>query len=209
MRERSYLNLNYLTKERWISYWYQIKESALLNKGPILEIGPGNKIVSDTLRKMRFEVKTLDTNPWVNPDFLGNVVELADLTGKNSFGTVLCCQVLEHLPYEEFPRALSNLNKVTMKYLILTLPYTSRGTFKPNLTVKPIPFLKAISWVAILNFFPKEFKFNGQHYWEIGAKGYRIGRILNDIKRSGFRIIKHYPIVENPYHYLIVCEKTE
>jgi len=140
-------------------------------------------------------------------DFIGDVRNYSNVFFEENFDLVLCCQVLEHLPYSDFSIALRNLYSITKKYLIITLAYTSKGTFKPYFKINIFPFFKPMACIKIFNFFPKEHIFNGQHYWEIGKKGYKLKRILKDIRKNGFRLIKSYPIFENPYHYVIVCEK--
>ena len=39
-----------------------------------------------------------------------------------SFDLVLCCEVLEHLPFEIYPRVLTELERVARKYIIVTVP---------------------------------------------------------------------------------------
>ena len=85
---QKYFNINYLYKGRWISYWYQIKEVISLKGHSILEIGPGNKIVSDTLKKMGLEIKTMDTDPDTNPDFINNILD-PNFAEENIFDTIL------------------------------------------------------------------------------------------------------------------------
>ena len=52
-------------------------------------------------------------------------------------------------------------------------------------------------------------KFDGEHYWEIGKAGYPLNRILEDIERAGFNIIKTYRIFEHPYHRFFILKKGE
>jgi len=40
-----------------------------------------------------------------------------------SFDLVLCCEVLEHLPFEVYPRARSELQRVADKYILVSVPY--------------------------------------------------------------------------------------
>jgi len=198
--------MNYLYKGRWISYWYQIKEATLLKEVKlILEIGSGNKIVADVLLKMGYKVKVMDVDSEVEPDFIGDIREPTKSISKESFDLVLCCQVLEHLPYSNFLSVLKNLHRISKKYVILSLPYTSKGTIRCRVY---IPFFGK-KFMKLFTPFPKKHIFNGQHYWEIGKKGYKLKSILQNIRRSGFKIIKHYSIFENPYHYMIICEKQK
>ncbi len=39
-----------------------------------------------------------------------------------SFDLVLCCEVLEHLPFETYPVALKELERVSKKYIIVSVP---------------------------------------------------------------------------------------
>lgn len=52
-------------------------------------------------------------------------------------------------------------------------------------------------------------KFDGQHYWEIGKKGYPLNRITNDIKNAGFKIVKTYRVFEIPYQRFFVLKKEK
>lgn len=201
---KKYFNINYLYQGRWISYWYQIKEVVFSNTRSVLEIGPGNKIVSNALKEMGIEVMTMDIDSETNPDFIDNILNPKTIK-ENSFDAVLCCQVLEHLPYSDFLPALRNVYKITRKNVIISLPYTSKGTFRFKIY---IPFCGK-KFIKLFTLFPRKHIFNGQHYWEIGKKGYSLSKILNDIKKAGLQIKRHYPIFENPYHYMIVCEKEK
>lgn len=205
--DTKYFTMDYLYKGRWISYWYQLREvTSLVEVKSILEVGPGNGIVSRVLSKIGYEVKTMDLDPNANPDFVQDIRNIKNVP-PGSFDLILCCQVLEHIPYADFCRALKNLQNLSKMYMIISLPYTSRGTFKPYLKLNAIPFLKPVTWIRTFNIFPQRHSFNGQHYWEIGKRGYKLKKILEDISNCGFEITKHYPIFENPYHYMITCEK--
>lgn len=41
-----------------------------------------------------------------------------------SFDLILCCEVLEHLPFRVYPKALKELERVAAKYIIVTVPNT-------------------------------------------------------------------------------------
>lgn len=201
---KKYLKTNYLYKGRWLSYWYQIQESIALKKiNSILEIGPGNKIVSETLQKMGYRIKTMDLNPLLSPDFVADIRKSQGLP-QECFDLVLCCQVLEHFPYRDFKIALKNIGGLTKRYAIISLPYTSLGTLRLSL-----PFYKTRGKTKLFTPFPRKHKKKGGHYWEIGKRGYHLKRIKKDFQQSPFKIIKDYPIPENPYHYMFICRKKK
>lgn len=187
----------YLT--RWISYWYQIKEVLSLKPEKVLEIGVGDKTVSNYLKNQGINIATLDIDEKLKPDFIGNVLKMP--FPDNSFDVLLCAEVLEHLPFEDFEKGLRELKRVTKKYVVLSLPhfgYTIKFSFK-------IPLLKEKKF-AIKIPIPIKHRFNGEHYWEMGKRGYTLKRVKGIIKKY-FKIKKEFIPFENQYHHFFVLEK--
>jgi hypothetical protein len=112
-------------------------------------------------------------------------------------------EVLEHLPYEEFKYCLSELMRVSNKYVLISLPHWGRHF---SIHVR-LPFFNKIQFSLKINIWPIKHKFNGQHYWEIGKIGFPLARIRNDIKSIGFKIVRDYIIFESPYHHFFVLRK--
>ena len=110
----------YNSKERFNSYWHQIDETLQLNPSETLEIGIGNKFVTRYLSEQRLKVTTLDIDRGLNPDIIGNVLNLP--FKDSSFSLVNCCQLLEHLPYKAFGETLRELCRVSEKNILLSLP---------------------------------------------------------------------------------------
>jgi 2-polyprenyl-3-methyl-5-hydroxy-6-metoxy-1,4-benzoquinol methylase len=102
---------DYDTKERWMSYWYQINEILKSNPENVLEIGVGNKFISDYLKKEGIKLTTVDVDPELKPDFVCSVTELSKIL-KSKYDVVLCAQVLEHLPFLDFEKSLNEIKKV-------------------------------------------------------------------------------------------------
>jgi hypothetical protein len=118
----------YESEERWTSYYTQINEVLGRSPDSVLEIGVGNGIVSDALKRQGIQVQTLDIDPELKPDFVGSVsqIPLADA----SVDVALCAEVLEHLPFEEFEGCVQELARVSRNGVVLSLPhwgYTFRG----------------------------------------------------------------------------------
>jgi len=189
---------DYDTKERWISYWYQINEVLKTRPEKVLEVGIGNKTVSDYLRKLGITVVTADVDKSLEPDYVCSVTELSKYFNENEFDTVLCAEVLEHIPFEYFEKALEELWKVSKMYVILSLPHFG-VVF--SLSLK-IPLLKRIN-ITVKIPLPLRHVFDGQHYWEVGKKGYSLGNILKILSKL-FYIKKTYIVPENPYHRFFI-----
>lgn len=190
----------YIHMDRWVSYWHQIAESLDLEVERILEIGIGNRIVADSLRKEGIKVQTMDIDRELSPDFVGSVENIP--LKNNSVDMVLCAEVLEHLPFEKFERCLRELNRVTGKYVVLSLPH-----FGPPVRISfKIPFMKEIK-IAFKIPWPVSHKSGGPHYWEVGKRGYSSRKIRNMIKKY-FKIKKEFIPFENQYHHFyILCKK--
>lgn len=195
-----YFSANYDDKRRWVSYWHQIKEILEFNPKKVLIIGKGNGLVSEYLKLAGIKTIVLDINETLKPDVTASVLKMPFV--ENEFDAVLCAEVLEHLPYNEFNEALSEIKKVAEKGAVISLPHFGpaiRFLFK-------LPFLPEIKLMIKLPY-PKKHHFKGEHYWEIGKGGYPLRRIINDIKKSGFTIQNDYIVFENPLHHFFVLKK--
>lgn len=204
VEQNHYFNEFYDSKHRFISYWHQIHEIIRLKPKRILEIGVGNGFVSKYLKERRVNVLTLDIDKELNPDIVGDVLDIP-FSG-NSFEVVACYELLEHLEYENFYKALSEIFRVSKSYAILSLPDTNR-VYRFNVQIPKIGEIK--KFIPLPQLRQLLHKFDGQHYWEIGKRGYPLNRITNDIKNVGFKIVKTYRIFENPYHRFFILKKEE
>jgi ubiquinone/menaquinone biosynthesis C-methylase UbiE len=194
--------MSYDTKERFASYWNQINEVAKLNPRSVLEVGIGYAFVSSYLRRWGFNVTTLDVCREFQPDVTGSVICLPLKT--DFFDLCLCCEVLEHLPYSEFTKALQELRRVSSSYVVLSLPDASSYI---GLQIKGLIGLppKLLSLPQLSH---RKHVFNGYHYWEIGKQGYSLGRILRVIQGSNFGLERTYRLFDCPYHRMFVLRKT-
>jgi len=204
--DKIYYSSKYDDLSRFISYFYQIDLVRSFKPNKILEIGIGNKTVSDYLKKHEFNIDTCDIDKKLKPDFIADIKKLP--FKENSYDLVLSCEVLEHLPFSDFDKALSEIWRVTKKYAVISLPYPSVHC---ELTIKSF-ITERLFGKNIIDFFLripylfKDLKFSGIHYWEIGRKSYPIARIRNVIERR-FKIRKEIRPILNSFHHFFVLEK--
>ena len=197
---------DYDNLERFISYYYQCRLVIELNIKTALEIGVGNRLTSNYLKNQNIKVTTCDIDKNLKPDVVNDVRKLS--FKNNNFDAVYAYQVLEHLPFEDFEKALEELYRVSKRYVLISLPYNSTS-FE---AILKFPLLNKISNKNYINFFLrfnyffKKFKFNGQHYWELGSKGCSLKIIRTKLNKK-FKIIKEVRPVLNSYHYFFVLEK--
>ena len=197
-----YFNLQYDTKERWISYWHQIDEVVSLSPKTVLEIGVGNKLVSDYLKKIGLRVTTCDFDISLKPDVVADVSNLP--FKESSFDLVLCAQLLEHLPFGKFSKALREIRRVCKKSAIITLPHFSITNLYFGL--KLILFIPTKQFSLKIDL-PVKHEFLGEHHWEIGKRGYSLSQVKDKIKKAGFKIEKSYFPKENPRHHFFILKK--
>lgn len=200
VNKNAYSFEKYCGLDRWASYHYQIREILKKRPGTLLEVGTGDGVLKDYVKNnTSIEYKNLDIAEDLTPDFLGSVddIPLED----NSFDIVCAFEILEHLPFEKFETSLQELARVSKKDIIISLPH-----FGPAVKVLlKIPFLPEVKGSFKIPF-PKKHAFNGQHYWEIGKRGYRISKIRSLIKKY-YIITNEFVPFENQYHHFFTLEK--
>jgi ubiquinone/menaquinone biosynthesis C-methylase UbiE len=193
-------SLKYVTKYRFASYWYQIKEVMQSDPANVLEIGVGPNLVAGYLRQQKIRVVTMDREMHFRPYLSGTVLHLPlkDL----SFDTVMSCQVLEHLPFQEFGNCLKELRRITRKKLILSLPDKTPALSllvrMPNLIFWD--FMLVLPWA-----FRKHIRDIKGHYWEIGERGYPCKRLIKEITGAGFSVDRTYRVPDYAYHRFFIA----
>ncbi len=197
-----YFSKTYDSKERFISYWHQINEIIMLKPSSILEIGIGNGFVSNYLKKREFDITTMDIDERLNPDKIASVhcIPFSD----ESFELITSFETIEHLPYEDFPKTLNEIHRVSKKYAILSLPDVTRA-YRFDIQIPKIGELKRLIQLPRLKL--RMHEFNGEHYWEIGKAGYSLRMVMNEMRNVGFEIKKTWRIFEMPYHRFFILRK--
>lgn len=200
--------LSYVKQGRWNSYYQQIFEVLNCDGKDVLYIGAGDGIVTEILKKYGKNVKTLDFDKNLKPDYVGSVTDIKKILGKNKFDVIICCQVLEHIPFSEFENTIKQLCKCSKEALILSLPnHNRRISFSFS-----IPKIKTHKKVLLFkNHLTKPWDINkngfGEHYWEIDAKGCPTRKTIKNIVKKYFASLNFYTLFENPYHMFFILKK--
>ncbi len=203
-----YFNKKYDNLNRFISYYYQIDIIRSLNARNILEIGKGNGLVSNYLKKSGLKIKTVDFDENLNPDYVADVRDLSNI--KEEFDTVVAFEILEHIPFKDFKQALKEISRISKKYVLISLPYRSTGfefIFK-------FPFIRTLFKKDFLRLFYrislrfKGFESSGQHYWEIDSGKWKLRKIRKVLKED-FNIFKEVSPPLDSFHYFFVLEKKD
>lgn len=208
MPKNPFQTKKYDTLERFISYYYQIELIRELNPKTLLEIGIGSKVVSEYLKRMGIKVTTCDIDSNLFPDKVGDIRNLP--FENESFDVVAAFQVLEHIPFSDFEKALKEMSRVSKKYAIASLPFRHTA-FE---IVLKIPFIRTIFKKPFLSFclrIPLIF-YNernlGEHQWELGLRRFSLSKIRKCFSKY-FKILKEVRPTLNSYHHFFVLEKYE
>lgn len=202
---------SYVDSARWMSYYYQIQEILrTIDEGKehsdILIIGKGDGIVPCILRcvlSSKYNVETFDYDEGLSPDILGDIRKL-DVLVKRTYDCVVCCEVLEHLPWEYFESIIRKIQKVCVGKVIISLP-VCKHSFSLMLDI-PKFHHKMIN-IIIPRFWIKKMPEGGEHFWEVGI--WKRGRkeILRRLTKF-FMIEKDYIVPENTYHWFIIMNQN-
>ena len=185
----------YDDRERWMSYWHQIRAVLAVRPRTVLEIGPGSGVFRTYLQQAGVDVKTLDIDTSRKIDYVADITKLDEaLPAGLVFDAVCAFQVLEHLPFEELETCLGGIARRANPHVFISLPY--RG-----LRVR-LGFWWGDSFLTLGHKFllPWRHKPCPEHYWELGypLTARKITRVMArhmDVVERGF-------IQENPYHYM-------
>ena len=150
--------------KRWISYHAQtdnIIKNLKNKKEKILEIGIGTKFLTENLKRMNYNVTTADFDKNLKPDIIADVCKLP--IKDNSYHLVCAFEVLEHIPFKNFKKALIEMKRVSKNKIFFSVPYSS---FKFHLGFRFFPFTQIKEFEFHIPYFFLKHKFDGEHYWE-------------------------------------------
>lgn len=195
----------YDSKRRFASYWHQINEILSKNPARVLEVGVGNGFVSRYLLTHGVSLTTTDHDPALKPDIVTDILKLP--FDDESFDVAAAYEILEHLPYKDALAGLRELNRVSSRYVIISVPDATRAARIEF----PVPKLGRVQRLIVLpRIFPKDHVISKSgHHWEIGKKDYTLKRVIDDIRACGFILEKTYRVFENPYHRFFILRKIQ
>lgn len=225
--EKEPVNTKKLSYRKMQSHLMQIYLSLLTNPEKILEIGIGNGFVASNLKRF-CAVITADIDEKNNPDIIINIANIDDFSQfkNDSFDLIILCEVLEHVPYETIDDIFKSLKRITKKYILTSVPNQNRclrlsifkfgfkrSLFSPFLFIINI-FIRLINkifyFLSKLNYNINrkkiQFRFNGQHYWELGVDQYSEELFRKKIQKY-FSIVKEGRLKENLYHHFFLLKK--
>lgn len=195
-----YLSDDYFQTESLHSMVFQVQQLRASGARRILEIGMGNGFVSSFLRRAGLEVTTADINPALQPDVCRPLHELPQALGGRAFDLVSCCEVLEHMPYEQLAGNLDTLRSLAPQAFI-SLP----GHFPWLGLAGRLGLHNRFVDVAIGLRIPVRRRVSEGHFWELGSEWRtRRGALLRLMRERWTRVDAGvFPL--HRYHYWFRC----
>lgn len=187
----------YATKARWNSYWHQLDETFAAKPKRVLVVGGGDAVVPEVLRSAGIDVVVVDVVDDLEPDVVADVRDLPFETSE--FDVAICCQVLEHIPFETVPTALGELRRVTSGRVVVSLPDRARKVGIELRVGLGRRFARRIEWPRR----SEQWEFNGVHHWEVSTGNYPLTLVQETLARE-FRIEREYVVDQNTYHRFFV-----
>ena len=192
----AYSSPSYFNKARFASYATQLEEVLQTQPGSVLEIGKGNGLLSFLLTGAGVRCVTADFDPALKPDLCLDIRQPLPLEDA-AFDVVCAFEILEHIPFEFFGKAITEMLRVCRTCVCFSVP-----------DCEPlIGFDVRLPWWGRLHahrdfarWRKPEHVFDGEHYWEIGKKGYPLSRILECIKDAGGVVLQTHRIYEMHRH---------
>lgn len=202
----AHYDAQYLSHGRTYSIAAQLASIMDLAPRNVLEVGVGTGISAFSLRSIGVEVITLDVQPELAPDIIGDVRAIP--RGDASFDVASCCQVLEHLPLTDLSAALRELRRVTRWRLVLSLPditrYCDCALSLPLIGRRGVSFSLPVrepsdAWKA-------ERLATMGHYWEIGMNGATAAGVTAALRGAGFDAVRSFRVRELSWHRFFIAD---
>ena len=187
------------------SYYYQMRFILDLKPERILEVGIGNKTLNNYLKQHGLSVTACDYDENLDADVIADIRKLP--FKDNEFDVVCAFQIIEHIPWEDVPKALSEMKRVSKKNVIFSIPYTPVSiemVIKSSIIKR---LFGAWSFDIFINLavITRKWKYDGVHYWEMGKKNYSRKKVRNLVQEY-FTILLEKR-VDLSYQYFFVLEK--
>ncbi len=196
---RAHYGWTYVGGARAFSYAHQLDTLVALQPESVVEIGPGPGVVTAAMRAIGVDVTTVDVQAELNPDVVASVLDLP--FEDDAFDVSMCCQVLEHIPFDDFERAAKELRRVARKGMVISLPDCSSHY---EISTR----LPKVGWRSrsISRRRPPSEKYKASalekagHHWEIGYPETPLSRVLDSLAAAGLNVHSTWRVRELPYH---------
>lgn len=183
----------------WYRFFFILKELAELEPKSILEIGPGEGTVKRVFEPFTDRYAVMDLNPRLSPDFLGDI-RMPLKGAENKFECVIAADILEHIPFDDLPKALQNIQSYLMPsgVALVTIPHRAWFLFWLGWLTYTHHIWRAPQWMRNSTQRVRGRRKNPidpDHQWEIGDGQHKVADIEKAFKETGFKIEKRQALL--------------
>ena len=198
----AYYTKKYFGLEQLCSMSHQIHDIFQLAPKSLIEIGIGNGFTSSFLQRSGIDVTTVDINEDLEPDICAPICDIEDhLSADADYDLVVCCEVLEHIPFEDFIENIKICRKLSDR-LYLTLP-----NYKPSYGFGGFVTLpKFHKLFGIFIDVPRKKILDKEHFWEVGSSKETSKKAILEILRTYYPTARVKRQALKPNHYAFVAE---
>ena len=184
----------YYSEKRITHQWLQVDLLKNLSVQSVLEIGPYLGLVTAIAASAGYDITTLDIesqSQGVGSErhIQANILEV-EPEKIQGFDAILCCETLEHIPWENIDSVLRRLAAAGAPWLIVSVPYESfqfafelyfnRYRWRLRSYLRKLRFLKRFAQPSSNEWEP--------HKWEIGYRSHSLKAFTRKLGSAGFKI---------------------
>lgn len=200
--KEAYYNEKYFGLEQLCSIVHQLHDITQMNPKSFIEIGIGNGFTSAILQRSGIEGTTVDINESLEPDICAPISEIKKhLSEDKKFDLVICCEVLEHIPFDEFIENIKTFRSLSSR-LYLSLP-----SYKPSFGISG--FIRLPKFRKLFGIFvdvPRKKTLEKEHFWELGSSKETSKKALQKILSEYYPsvVVKRHAL--KPNHFAFIAE---
>lgn len=158
----------------------------------ILIVGSGPALDAPVFLWLGFRVVTMDREMSHRPDVVGDVSDMG-MFADGQFDVVVASHVVEHLPEARLDRCLSEIARVGRFALVYLPVHGIHGQVRLRSSFRDLDL--QITWDVRKPWRrpaqDRPLFMEGQHYWEIGVRGYRLPAVRRRLEKE-FVVISEY-----------------
>ncbi len=201
----------YVSLDRFNTYWFQINEVLNLEPKTVAEIGVGTGVVKYLVEGFGVPVTTIDINENLKPDVVSPITSAATALKGQTFDVVLCSRVFHHIPFGDVESALDNIWSLSAKHAVLVLAAEDFRLYTAlRLTSKREKFFSLPIPLFVKRMVLKATKASSSYYyniWKINSSQATRKAHIDALIGKRFSILKSYPVPKNHGHVIYVLEK--